>query len=1241
MLSAFSVKKPYTVLVAVVLVIVLGFVSFTGMTTDLLPSLNLPYVIVITSYPGASPEEVEMTVTRPLEALLGTSAGLNGISSVSSENASTLIMEYTQSTNMDSAMIALSGSIDLLADELPDGVGRPMLMRISPDMLPIMIASVDMDNMSLAELSAFVDSDILPQMERIPGMAAVSADGLFEEYLHVSLNAAAIRDLNQQLQDDITSELNKTRDELEKAKSELTEGRETLEAELPDQQQQLAEASLQLNEAIAGIQAILAEESVLEAQKAAFEYEKNAIDAALEQIVAALPDSFSDISYDSFIAGDIDFEALGAQLEQGAQQLIMLLSRQAALETELQNTQVRLMTLNAMKEELEKGLAEAQSAYLELEKGKMTLSIEMSQAKTQIEQGEAELEKGLAELDKASEEALAQASLDQLLNANMLSQIIAAQNFSMPAGYIRDGENEVLVKVGDTFSGREALENALLFSMEPIGDIRLSDVATITTRDNSGEDFARINGQPGIILSYQKQSEASTAEVTNLVHQEIESLTEQHAGLQIVPLMDQGEYIDLITGNVLRNLIFGGLLAIAVLMLFLKDIRPTLVIAFSIPVSLMFALTLMYFSNVTLNLISLSGLALAVGMLVDNSIVVIENIYRLRSEGVPPARAAVTGAREISGAIFASTLTTICVFLPIAFTDGLSRQLFADMGLTIAYSLLASLLIALTLVPTLSATMLKKRQEKKHPLFDRISQIYANILGFTLKFKPVVLVLAAALLGLSLYGVTIMGLAFVPEMDSPQMSASLSLPPEENPGDSIALVDEINSRIMAIDAVEYVGALSAGFDLMGGSGNDITFYILLKDDRTLSNRDVERLIYEKTEELEVELVVSASNMDMSMLGGSGVQLIIEGQDLDQLAELAGELAAMLKTIEGIGHIEWQGQEAETELRVIVNKDQAMAEGLTVAQVFQSLSSLLQDDRQATILTEGLDEWAVMIENSQKLQIDRSSLADYVIESTDTQGQAIEVRLGTIAAIEEAYSPTSINRDNQSRFLTVSAEVMDGYNASLISRDVEDKLADISLPEGFQVSISGETETIMEAMEDLILVLALAILFIYLIMVAQFQNLLAPFIILFTIPLAFTGGLLLLWMLNYELSVIAMLGFLVLAGIVVNNGIVFISTVNQLRLDGMEKKEALRRTGQLRLRPILMTALTTILAMSTLALGVGEGAEMTQPMAVVTIGGLSYATLLTLFVVPVLYDLFHRKEMKKIDIGEENESSVSV
>ena len=1333
-MSKYCVKKPFTVVVAVIMVIVLGVISFTSMTTDLLPAMELPYVMVVTSYPGASPERVEAAVTAPLEAGLGTVSGVKNVTSTSSENVSMVALEFEQDTNMDSAMVALSTALDQIKGALPDTAQNPMLMQLSPDMLPVMIASVDMEDMDIYELTDFVDSDVIPGFERLDGVASVSGTGMVEKTLQVTLNQDKIDEVNTQVLAsvddklaDAKQELDDARQKVEDGRAELENGKTALEDKQAETASQLAEGSAQLDSAIAQAQALASQEAALTASKTALETEKKGYEDGAKQIadglaqmdagLAQMDDGIAKI--DAAAAGIDQLLAMGlpedtalsdlaamlptqelkdavqalvdqgmttlADLTAGKEQLLAqkdqltaqrdelaaqreaLAAQQTQLqqkmderlpqiETELANLETELMAAKMMKEAAQEGLEKAQEAYKQLESGKISAAAgfgsgqaQLAAAEQSLAQAEEQMEQAQEQFEDARQQALEQADLSTLLTKDMVSGLVMAQNFSMPAGYIKEGDDSYILRVGDAFSDQESVENALLMHIDGVGDIRLKDVADIAMTDNSAESYARVNGNSAVVLTIQKGSTASTSEVSKEANRAIEQLQEKYPGLRITPLMDQGDYIQMTVSSVLSNLAWGGVLAVIVLAIFLKDFKPTLVVALSIPISLMFAVVLMYFSGVTLNMISLSGLALGVGMLVDNSIVVIENIYRMRSEGVPAAKAAVRGAKEVAGAIAASTLTTICVFLPIVFTEGITRQLFTDMGLTIAYSLVASLLVALTLVPALSSTLLKTASEKRHPWFESMVNGYARALRFCLRHKALPLGLAAVLLGVAVWQTARMGMEFMPSMGGNQVSATLTLPQDTKRQDAYEMADQAMETMLQVPGVETVGAMDGGSTAsllgMGGTSSStvdsMSFYLLLSEEGAKNSQALaDQMTQNVQEQLPgCELSVSTSNMDMSVLGGSGMEIVIQGRDLDTLQSISQDMMDLLGQVEGFTEISNGQEDGAPQIRVTVDKDKAMQYGLTVAQIYSELSAALTTETTSTTLTVGQDDYDVVIVDERDA-LTRENLLDYPF-TVQVQGENGETEeethtLGEFATVQTDASLASISRDNQQRYMTVTAVTEEGYNTTLLSRQVEQLLADYQAPEGYTIQISGEVETIQNAMVDLVKMIALALVFIYLIMVAQFQSLLSPFIVMFTIPLAFTGGLLALWISGQQLSVIAMLGFLILAGVVVNNGIVFVDYANQLRLAGMEKRDALVLTGRRRIRPILMTALTTILAMSTMVFSQDMGAEMSRAMAIVTIGGLAYATLLTLFVVPVLYDLLFRKELKKVDLGEEDE-----
>ncbi len=799
-----------------------------------------------------------------------------------------------------------------------------------------------------------------------------------------------------------------------------------------------------------------------------------------------------------------------------------------------------------------------------------------------------------------------------------------------------------MLKVGDEFDNLEDLENALLCDIDGIGEVRLKDVADVTIIDNSGVSYAKVNGNDAVILAIYKSSTAGTSTVSDNCNEAAEELVEKYEGLHILNLMDQGDYIDIIIKSVLSNLIVGAILAIIVLAIFLKDPKPTIVVAFSIPLSVLFAIVLMYFSGMTMNIISLSGLALGIGMLVDNSIVVIENIYRLRNKGIPSARAAVMGANQVAGAIISSTLTTICVFLPMVFATGIAKQLLPDMAWTIAFSLIASLIVALTVVPCFSATVLSNTKPKKHPWFDAVVRVYEKALRFVLKRKWIPLLIAIVLLVLSVTQAFRTGLVLIPSMGSNQMSVSITTDPENTDEENYALADEAAERILSIDGVETVGAMtSSSMSLTSTSDatNSFYFYIIITEDAAKDNAAMGEQMEEALADMDLEdYSVTLSNMDMSSLMSSGMEINVYGSDLDTMLAVSEDIMDILEEVGGMEDITNGQEEGDDQLLVSVDKDKAMGYGLTVAQIYAELAGALTTEETATTLTmDGKDYEVVIVDETDTLT--RSNLADYEFEvtTTDEDGEQVTeiVTLEEFADIEEGKSVASINRENQQRYLTVTAVTEEGYNTTLLSREVQDKLDAYDAPDGITIEIGGESEQVMDAVGDMLLMILLAIILIYLVMVAQFQNLVSPFIVLLTIPLAFTGGFIALFVTGSEISIICLMGFLVLSGVIVNNGIVFVDYVNQLRIGGMEKREALVETGKTRMRPILMTALTTILAMSTMAFSNDMGAEMGKGMAVVVIGGLAYGTLMTLFIVPVLYDIIYRKkEMKQVNIGDE-------
>ncbi len=1410
MLGKFSVRKPYTVLVAVILVIVLGVVSFTRMSTDLLPSISLPYVIVMTPYPGASPETVEMVVTKPVEASMATVSNIEGISSVSSENYSTVILEFAQSTDMNAASLEIRENLDQIRSYWDDSVGSPIIMKLNPDMLPIMIAAVGNTGMTDAQVSDMTQNVVIPELESIEGVASASATGLFEESVNVIIRQEKIdtinkqvfayiddemKDAEQELADgkqevyDGQAELAKARAELEDSKQELVDGQQELDdnsAELEESKQKLADGKAEIAENKAKLEEgkselankkgettaqlaaaetkILTAKTELESTKmhltleiataeATIEAAQSGIDqidegikkyneakqavesinilitaldqapsqdipvelvltgeqqAAIAQLLQMSVDDVSGMTVGMLKAALLTArDSMNAALEAmgGDEGVAALESQKAELTATAEMQKAAVAAMKAQLSTIEQNISSLDKALEELYAGNLTAAIEFANAQTtisvgemqltaaetqleasekQLEAGEEQLKAGREQLDsaweqirdgeeqlndsaeqlkdalqqildgeeeleEAREDAYDQADMNDILTVDTVKSLLAAQNFSMPAGYVTEEGIDYLVRVGDKPEDIEELKKMPLLNpeMDGVEIITLEDVADVFMTDNSEDIYANVNGAPGIMITIQKQTGYSTGDVSDKILDKFEELKEENEDLILITLMDQGIYIDLVMDSILNNVLFGAVLAVLILILFLKDWRPTAVVACSIPVSLITAIVCMYFSGVTLNVISLSGLALGVGMLVDNSIVVIENIFRMRSEGYSAKEAAIAGAGEVAGAILASTLTTVCVFLPIVFTEGIVRQLFVDMGLTIAFSLFASLLIALTVVPAMSAGIFSKvKPQKEGKAFSGLMKGYGKVLELSLRFKPIVFVLILALLAISAKAAFSRGTAFMPDMDSTQITMTLSLPKDTPLSKTADVTDRVIDRLRAMEDVTDVGAMasSSSMSMLSGGGNSATnetvVYISLREDKEKDNLEIAREIRESITDIleanQAEAAIETSTMDMSALGGSGISIQIKGRELDTLQEIARDIAAIVESVEGTAEVSDGLEESTGELRIVIDRDKAIEHGITVAQAFQQIQAKLADAASATTLETEIEEYSVYVKHANDIELTRDLLKDLELDRTKQDGKKEKIRLSDIAVFESTEAPKAVNRVDQTRYIAVSAAIAEGYNVGFVSEDVEAALENYNMPEEYNFTMSGENETINDAMEQVSLMLILALIFMYLIMVAQFQSLLSPFIIMFTIPLAFTGGLLGLYVSGSEVSVIALIGFVMLSGIIVNNGIVLVDYINQLRISGMEKREAIITAGRTRIRPVLMTALTTILALSTMAFSDDMGADMSKPMSVVTIGGLIYGTLLTLIVIPCIYDILMREKDKTGSVEADDE-----
>ncbi len=1347
MLPKLSVKKPMTIFVAVIVVIVLGIVSVFKMTPDLLPNMDFPYAIILTTYLGQTPETVESVVTKPLEQSLSTIDGVKTITSTSSDNYSMLTLEFEDGTNMDTATVDMRGNLDTIKDAWPDGVGSPYLMKINPNMMPVAMVAVDYDGYDTVQISDYVNNELKNQLEGIDGVASVSTKGIVTQKENVIISQTKIDALNAKINDALNDKFGDAEKKISDAKKELQDniskaeqGSDTIEQSINDLNSQQEEVAKQLADAQGKAQSgyteilnakmqLLDQQQSLTATKQTLTiaYQtltqiKEKLDSlqdekaqltqqieAFEKIYNDYKDALSKLANpdltDEQLAQvrailakiDEELDKYGFPKEELEERLNNAKNALTNVDKAITQTVEALKGLDTTEEKLDDTIAEiadkisqvdggitqiaaavkgldnntvsVNQALSEIEKQQSlaayqlsgglsalnTKQSEVNSALTQLNSAQEELKSASDELSDQKDKAKKAADMTNTVTISNVSNILTAQNFSMPAGYVSDDENiKYLVRVGDKIDGDKEMQSLALFDtgIDGIGVVKLSDVADVFIADDSDEVFTKINGNSGVVFSFSKQSDAATATVSENIAKKLNSLTQENEGLHFTTLMDQGDYIDIIINSVLQNLLMGAVLAIIILYLFLRDIKPTLIVALSIPISVIFALVLMYFSGVTLNMISLSGLAIGVGMLVDNSVVVIENIYRLRNLGVPPVKAALNGAKQVAGAIASSTLTTICVFFPIVFIEGLTRQIFMDMALTITYSLLASLIVALTLVPAMGQRMLRKVKPVKHGMFDKMLGGYEKSIRFVLKHRAIALIVAVVLLFGSMFGAVARGFSFMPNMASTELSVTVKLDDSATMDDTIDAAQNLLDTLSKYDDFETVGVMTGSTtSLMGLTGSvsssdadkgSVMAYAVFKDDKVKNSESISKEIEAELQSIDGDVVVSGSSSSSSMsamLGDDGVSIKLYGDDLKTLQDTAKDMAEKLAAVDGIDETDNGIGATSGEIKVTVDKTKAAKKSLTVAQVYQQIAAAITSETTSSTLTNSGKDLDVVVIKDENSDVTKNNIKDIKLTYTDKEGNEKTTKLSEVAEISDSESMNSITRSDQKRYITVSGTLKDGYTNTDVSNKAKALFDDYKLPDGCSIEYSGSNESTMEAVNQMLLMMLLGVILIYLIMVAQFQSLKSPFIIMFTIPLAFTGGFLGLLITGFDVSVVALLGFVMLCGIIVNNGIVLVDYINNLRLEGKERREAIVEAGKTRMRPILITAITTVLGLSTMALGIGTGSEIMQPIAIVCIGGLLYATIMTLYIVPVIYDILSKKELRKVSESDLEEINI--
>ncbi len=1022
----FSVNRKVTTAMLAMILVVLGSIAFTRLGLDFFPDLEFPTVSVITTYRGASSEDIENTITRPLEQIINSVNRVNKVNSMTIEGASVIMVEFEWGTNLDFAAQDIRDQIGLYRAYLPEEATDPLVVKFNFSQFPILFGGITADRPTV-ELKEIIDDEVAPRLERIDGVASVQV--------------------------------------------------------------------------------------------------------------------FS--------------------------------------------TEVREILVN---------------------------------------------------VDKAALESL-RLTLDQILVA------LRMENVNLPAGHIVERHSEFLIRTLGEFRNVEDIRNTIIGSSQRGQPLYLRDVAEVRDGLKEARFRSRIQREKGVIYTISKRSGANTVITAEAVKEELErirpSLPED---IQFWPFMDQADMIQQVINRTGSNALVGGILAIFFLFVFLRNWRPTLTIALAIPLSVITTFIALYLAGYTINLLTLGGLALGIGMLVDNAIVVIENIFRHLEEGKKRDDAAKRGASEVGMAITASTLTTIAVFFPMVFARGITGKLTQGLALSIAFALLASLFVALTVVPMAASLLFKANHNKnsserpeRKVQFERARSIYRNLLHKALKRRGWVLAGVLGLFLLSFVIVPFLGTEFMPASDRDMIILRVKMPVGtslEETNRVAEMVEELMAQqpeIKTVSAQIGSAAEEDPSDLAGGFSNSGThegiLWVGLTEQTKRDASDIEILERLRSQLPQLKGVkFEAMDMSQMMMGGSSSPIAIKifGKDIYQLKAIADNIVDRIQDVEGLRDVTHTFAEGKPEYHIRINREQASRMGLMVSQVANTIQTASLG-KVATRYREGNEEIDIRVRFRKQ---SRDSLRD--IENIPVMTPMNQmIRLDQVASISKGEGPIQIDRENQARVVTVMANIA-GRDLGSVVRDIKERITGVErgLPSGYFIEFGGQYEDMQEAFIIMAAAFALATLLVYMIMASQFESFLHPFVIMFTIPLALIGVIVALVVSGKPVSLPVLIGFIMLGGIAVNNGIVMVDYINQLKRRGMDKAEAILQGCTVRLRPVLITAFTTILGMLPMALSTSQGSEMRAPMAITVVGGLVATTLLTLFVIPIIYSLFDRVSYKK-------------
>ena len=1012
-IAQFAINRPATIIILIAALIIIGVMNVTQMPTDLLPEMDLPYAAVITTYPGAGPEEVEEQVSKPIENAVATVSDIDTLMSQSSANSSMVIIGFNYGTNMDSAMADIRDKISMAESYLPDEVDKPMVMKIDPTIMPVMAVTIGSDQLSLAQLQTIAEDNIEPRLARISSVASVTILGGLEREVRIAVDPVKAQNYG--------------------------------------------------------------------------------------------------------------------------------------------------------------------------------------------------------------------------LSLNQISSFLKSENYNMSSGDISYGERKYFIRSLQEFENVEDIGQVALTTATG-SKIQLKEVASITEGYKEVEQLTRVNQKAAVSLLVQKATDGNTVEACSGVKAEMEKIQNEIGDkVKAEIVMDQSKFINESINSTARTLMEGALLAVLIIFLFMRNLRSTVIVGMAIPLSLMATFIVLFYNGSTLNSITLGGLALGIGRMIDDSIVVFENIYRHRSLGLPAREAALKGTSEVGGAVLASTLTLIAVFLPIGLTGGISGVLFKPLALTICVAIACSLLVSLTVVPFMSSRMLTdKAMERQdagrgfvsgqfHRLadwLDGLGEKYKIWLAWTLGHRRLVMLSVVVLIVLALGMSPLVGAEFMPKSDSGQIDITLEADKGSRLEDVDKLAAQVETKLSKNPAVDiiYASVGSSGATASMSGANEASFMVQLvpKSERKGAEQVAEEIRQSLKDISGAKTTVTASS-GISMGSGGAVALNIRGDDLDTLRTLSKQVVDIVEKVPGTRNVSSSLEDGNPEVQIRIDRQRAMAFGLTPAQVSSEIKMAVDGTTVSKYRSDG-SEIDVTITSNKKESSDMDTLKQLTILTA--QGS---IPLNEIASFELSTGPVQIDREDQTRQGTISCDLLN-RDLNSVTKDIQAGISALKLPAGYSIDFGGENEQMMEAFSSLLLALIMAVLLVYVVMVVQYESFRDPFVIMFALPGAVIGIVLALLVTQRAFSVNAFIGIIMLIGIAVANAIVFVDYLKQRLEAGMERTEALLETGRVRLRPILMTALATILAMIPLAIGLGEGSETNAPLATVVIGGLIAATFVTLFLVPVVYSI---------------------